>query len=125
MDIERYEELVDYWFDGSAPMTNEEVEEVEEYLYDRILAHEVLTTKEISIFTELVSAWDSGIVEIGRKGWVSMYGIYKVRDRFFRLDYWYNDMCSDEYDEQVLQEVVEKEVVRKEWRFVNDELNNV
>lgn len=120
MNTERYEELVNYWFDGSVPMTDEEVKEVEEYLYDRILAHEVLTTREISIFTELVSEWDSVIVETGRKGWINMYGIYKVRGRFFRLDYWYNDMCSDEYDEQVLQEVVQKPVTRYEW-FPADE----
>ena len=119
MSTERYEELIDYWFNGDMPMSDEEVKEVEEYLYDRILAHEVLTETEISIFTELASEWDTEIIEIGRKGWINMYGIYKVRDRFFRLNYWYSDMCGDEYEEQVLQEVVQKPVIKQEWAPIN------
>ena len=115
----RYEELVDCWFNDDEPMTDEEIKEVEEYLYDRILAHETLTVAEISIFTELVSEWDTEIIEISRKGWIDMYGIYKIRDRFFRLAYWYSDMSGDEYDEQVLQEVVQKPVVKQEWVPIN------
>jgi hypothetical protein len=54
-----------------------------------------------------------------------MRGIYKIRGRYWAIDYWDNDMCGWDCEEQVVQEVVEKEVVRKVWSFVKEELNHV
>lgn len=124
MNTERYEELLDRWQDYNEPMTSEEVDKLFEMVYDKVEAEEKLSEAELSVIME-GNAIDSEILDIGRKGWIEMRGIYEIRGRYWAIDYWYNDMCGCEYDEQILQEVVEKAVVRKVWSFVKEELNHV
>ena len=124
MNTERYEELLDCWQDYNNPMSDEDIEELFEMVYDQVEAGEKLSEVELSVIME-GNAIDSEILDVGRKGWVEMRGIYEIRGRYWAIDYYYNDMCGCEYDEQVLQEVVEKAVVRKVWSFVKEELNRV
>ena len=124
MNTERYEELLDCWQDYNNPMSDEDIEELFEMVYDQVEAGEKLSEVELSVIME-GNAIDSEILDVGRKGWVEMRGIYEIRGRYWAIDYYYNDMCGCEYDEQVLQEVIEKAVVRKVWSFVKEELNHV
>ena len=124
MDTERYEELLERWNDNDNPLSEEEVDELLELIYDKVEAGETLVDAELSIIME-DDRIDTEILEVGRKGWVAMRGIYKIRGRYWAIDYWDNDMCGWECEEQVVQEVVEKAVVRKVWSFVKEELNHV
>lgn len=124
MNTEYYEELLDRWQDYKEPMTEEEVDKLFDMVYDKVEAGEKLSEVELSVIMESI-AIDSEILDTGRNGWIEMRGIYKIRGRYWAIDYWYNDMCGCEYDEQILQEVVEKAVVRKVWSFVKEELNHV
>lgn len=124
MNTEYYEELLDRWQDYNEPMTAEEVDKLFDMVYDKVEAGEKLSEAELSVIME-GNAIDSEILDTGRKGWIEMRGIYEIRGRYWAIDYWYNDMCGCEYDEQILQEVVEKAVVRKVWSFVKEELNHV
>lgn len=124
MNTERYEELLERWNDYDNPMSAEEVDELFEMVYDKVEAGETLVQAELTVFME-GNAIDTEILDVGRKGWIQMRGIYEFRGRYWAVDYWDNDMCGWEYDEQVVKEVVEKEVVRKEWSFVKEELNRV
>ena len=100
-------------------MNTEYYEESVEMVYDKVEAGETLEEEELDIIMR-DDAIDTEILEVGRKGWVEMRGIYEIRGRYWAIDYAYNDMCGTECDSQVLQEVIEKEVVRKEWRFINE-----
>ena len=123
MNTERYEELLERWNDNDNPLSEEEVDELLELIYDKVEAGETLVDAELSIIME-DDRIDTEILEVGRKGWVAMRGIYEIRGRYWAIDYWDNDMCGWDYEEQALQEVIEKEVVRKEWSFVKEELNH-
>ena len=122
MNTERYEELLDCWQDYNNPMSAEEVDELFEMVYDQVEAGKKLSEVELSVIME-GSAVDSEILAAGRKGWIEMRGIYEIRGRYWAIDYYDNDMCGWECDEQVLQEVEQKEVVRTEWVFKNDSPN--
>lgn len=122
MNTERYEELLDCWQDYDNPMSAEDIEELFNMVYDQVEAGEKLSEVELSVIME-GSAIDSEILDAGRKGWIEMRGIYEIRGRYWAIDYWDNDMCGWEYEEQVLQEVEQKEVVRTEWVFKNDSPN--
>jgi hypothetical protein len=124
MNTERYEELLERWNDNDNPLSEEEADELLEMIYDKVEAGENLIGIELSIIME-DDRVDTEILEVGRKGWVAMRGIYKIRGRYWAIDYWDNDMCGWDCEEQVVQEVVEKEVVRKIWSFVKEELNHV
>lgn len=124
MNTERYEELLERWNDYDNPLSEGEVDELFEMVYDKVEAGETLVEAELSVLVE-GDAIDTEILEVGRKGWVAMRGIYKIRGRYWAIDYWDNDMCGWEFEEQVVQEVVEKAVVRKVWSFVKEELNHV
>lgn len=124
MNTERYSELLDRWDNSDNPLSIEEVDELFELIYDKVEAGENLIGIELSIIME-GNRVDTEILEVGRKGWVQMRGIYEFRGRYWAIDYWDNDMCGWDFEEQVVQEVVEKAVVRKEWRFVKEELNHV
>jgi hypothetical protein len=124
MNTERYEELLERWNDNDNPLSEEEADELLEMIYDKVEAGENLIGIELSIIME-DDRVDTEILEVGRKGWVAMRGIYKIRGRYWAIDYWDNDMCGWDCEEQVVQEVVEKEVVRKVWSFVKEELNHV
>lgn len=124
MNTERYDELLDRWDDSNSPLSTEEVDELFEMIYDKVEAGERLLEVELNIIME-GSAIDTEILDVGRKGWVEKRCIYEIRGRYWAIDYWDNDMCGWEVEGQVLQEVVEKAVVRKEWRFVKEELNHV
>ena len=119
MNTERYEELLDRWQDYNEPMTEEEVDKLFDMVYDKVEAGEKLSEVELSVIMEGI-AIDSEILDTGRKGWIEMRGIYEIRGRYWAIDYWYNDMCGCEYDEQILREVVQKEVVRTDWVFTDD-----
>ena len=112
--MERYEELLDRWQDYNDAMSAEEVDELFNMVYDRVEAGELLSEAELSVVVE-GNVIDSEILEVGRKGWVEMRSIYEIRGHYYAIDYGYNDMCGCEYDEQILQEVVEKTVMRKIW----------
>lgn len=122
MNTERYEELLERWNDYDNPLSEEEVDELFEMVYDKVEAGENLVAAELSVIME-GSAVDSEILAAGRKGWIEMRGIYEIRGRYWAIDYYDNDMCGWECDEQVLQEVEQKEVVRTEWVFKNDSPN--
>lgn len=124
MNTERYEELLERWNDYDNPLSEEEANELFEMIYDKVEAGETLVEAELSIIME-GDRVDTEILEVGRKGWVAMRGIYEIRGRYWAIDYWDNDMCGWDCEEQVVQEVVEKAVVRKEWSFVKEELNRV
>lgn len=124
MNTERYDELLDRWNDYNNPLLTEEVNEVFEMVYDKIEAGEKLSEIELSIIME-GDTIDKEILDVGRKGWIEMRGIYEIRGRYWAIDYWDNDICGWEYEEQVVQEVVEKTVVRKEWQFVDETLNQI
>lgn len=124
MNTERYEELLERWNDYDNPMSAEEVDELFEMVYDKVEAGETLVEAELDVVMEGTMV-DKEILDVGRKGWVEMRGIYEIRGRYWAVDYYYNDMCGTEYEEQILEEVVEKAVVRKEWSFVKEELNRV
>lgn len=124
MNTERYDELLDRWDNSYDPLSTEEVDELLEMIYDKVEAGENLIGIELSIIME-GDRVDTEILEVGRKGWVAMRGIYEIRGRYWAIDYWDNDMCGWDCEEQVVQEVVEKAVVRKEWSFVKEELNRV
>lgn len=121
---ERYDELLDRWDDSNNPLSTEEIDELFEMIDDKVEAGERLLEVELNIIME-GSTVDTEILEVGRKGWVKMRGIYEIRGRYWAIDYWDNDMCGWEVEGQVLQEVVEKAVVRKVWSFVKEELNHV
>lgn len=112
--MERYEELLDRWQDYNDAMSAEEVDELFNMVYDRVEAGELLSEAELSVIME-GNVIDSKILEVGRKGWVEMRGIYEIRGHYYAIDYGYNDMCGCEYDAQVLREVVEKTVMQKIW----------
>ena len=124
MNTERYKELLERWNDYNNPLSEEEVDELFEMIYDKVEAGERLLEVELNIIME-GSAIDTEILDVGRKGWVEMRGIYEIRGHYWAIDYWDNDMCGWEVEAQVLQEVVEKAVVRKVWSFVKEELNHV
>lgn len=124
MNTERYNELLDRWDDYNDPMSAEEVDELFEMVYDKVEAGEELLEIELSIIMEGILV-DKEILQLERKGWVKMRGIYEIRGRYWAIDYYYNDSCGSEYESQVLEEVVEKAVVRKVWSFVKEELNRV
>lgn len=124
MNTERYDELLDRWDDSDNPLSTEEVDELFEMVYDKVEAGERLLEIELNVIMEC-SAIDKEILDAGRKGWIKMRGIYEIRGRYWAIDYWDNDMCGWEVEAQVLQEVVEKAVVRKVWSFVKEELNHV
>lgn len=124
MNTERYEELLERWNDNDNPLSEEEADELLELIYDKVEAGENLIGIELSIIMEDTQV-DKEILEVERKGWVKMRGIYEIRGRYWAIDYYYNDMCGWECEEQVVQEVVEKAVVRKVWSFVKEELNHV
>lgn len=119
MNTERYEELLERWNDYDDPMSTEEVDELFEMVYDKVEAGENLLEIELSVIME-GNVIDSEILEAGRKGWIKMRSIYEIRGRYWAIDYWDNDMCGWEYEEQVIQEVEQKEVVRTEWVFKNE-----
>ena len=123
MNTERYEELLERWNDYDNPLSEEECDELVGMIYDKVEAGETLLGIEIDIIMECATQVDSEVLEVGRKGWISMRGIYEIRGRYWAIDYWDNDMCDWECDDQILQEVIEKAVVRKEWRFVDETLN--
>lgn len=118
MSTERYDELLDRWDDCNNPLSEEEVNELFEMIYDKVEAGENLLEIELSIIMEN-SAIDTEILDVGRKGWVEMRGIYEIRGRYWAIDYYYNDMCGCEYDEQVLQKVVQKLVTQYKWFSVD------
>lgn len=119
MNTERYEELLERCNDYDNPLSEEEVNELFEMVYDKIEAGETLVQAELSVLME-DSAIDTEILDVGRKGWVEMRGIYKIRGRYWAINYYYNDMCGCEFDEQVLREVIQKEVVRTDWVFADE-----
>lgn len=119
MNAERYEELICRWQDDN-PMSDEDIEELFNMIYDQVEAGEKLSGVEFSILMD-ESEVDSEILDVGRKGWVEMRGIYKIRGRYWAIDYDYNDMCGIECEEQVLREVVQKPVVHQDWVFVDKE----
>lgn len=123
MNTERYDELLDRWNDYDNPLSEKEVDELFEMVYDKVEAGERLLEVELNVIME-GSAIDTEILDAGRKGWIEMRGIYEIRGRYWAIDYWDNDMCGWECEEQVLQEVVKKAVVREEWQFVKEELNH-
>lgn len=116
--MERYEELLDRWQDYNDAMSAEEVDELFNMVYDHVEAGESLSEAELSVVME-GNAIDSEILEVGRKGWVEMRGIYEIRGHYYAIDYGYNDMCGCEYDEQILREVELKPVTRMDWVVKN------
>lgn len=122
MNTERYEELLERWNDYDNPMSTEEIDELFNMVYDKVEAGETLVEAELDVIME-GTAVDKEILDVGRKGWVEMRGIYEIRGRYWAVDYYYNDMCGWECEEQVVQEVEQKEVVRTEWVFKNDSPN--
>lgn len=122
MNTERYEELLERWNDYDNPLSEKEVDELFEMIYDKVEAGETLIEGELSVIME-GNVIDTEILDVGRKGWVEMRGIYEIRGRYWAIDYWDNDMCGWECEEQVVQEVEQKEVVRTEWVFKNDSSN--
>lgn len=114
MNTERYEELLDRWSNYDNPLSTEEVDELFEMVCDQVEAGAKLSEVELDVIME-GNVIDSEILDIGRKGWIEMHGIYEIRERYWAIDYYYNDMCGCKYDEQVLQEVVQKPVTRYEW----------
>ena len=105
--MERYEELLKRWQDYNEIMSAEEIDELFDMVYDRVEAGELLSKAELSVVIE-GNVVDSETFEVGHKGWVEMRSIYEIRGRYYAINYRYNDMCGCEYDEQILQEVVQK-----------------
>lgn len=112
--MERYEELIEKFY-SNEEMSDEEINEAKEMLYDRIENGIKIEESEIRFLSELDNPYDSELIDTGSKGWVEMREIFRVRNNFYSLTCWWNDMCGDDYDPQVMKKVEFKEVKRKEW----------
>ena len=112
-----YEEKLELWL--NEPLESEEAEqlesEIKREIQRKLEAKEMVDKDEINFLIEIGNYEEDEIIDTGRHGWYSQYFIVYIGDKSYRGIGWFNDMCGDEIEEQVLTPVELREVKTMKW----------
>ena len=112
-----YKEKLEIWHNVILnPIWAEQLShEIEREIQRRLEMKETISQDEINFLMEIGDYEEGEIVETGRHGWYSQYFIVHLGDKAFQGIGWFNDMCGNEIEEQVLIPVELKEVKIMKW----------
>ena len=112
-----YEDKLEIWLNEALnPEEAEQLEnEIKLEIQRKLEAKEMVDKDEINFLREMGDYEEDEITEIGRHGWYCQSFIVHVGDKSYRGWGWFNDMCGDEFEEQVLTPVELREVKTMKW----------